>query len=167
MITAHCDISYSLIDGLYDALYGNVTLDGVSIPVYKSIPKPGANTYILINQVNYIENGTKDYFIYEGTVNVVICDDSAQRGDKKKSQQILGIVRGLLKPSRLSVPSLPGGLTIDSEIITIDSEVYTVDGGTDITLVSFTPGIYNEFIEQSETGYSKVRLIDTYNFIIA
>ena len=167
MITTHCDIGYSLIDGIYDALYGNVTIDGATIPVYKSMPKPGANTYILINQVNYIENGTKDFFIYEGTVNVVVCDDSAQRGDKKKAQLILGIVRGLLKPSRLSVPTLSGGLTIDSEIITIDSELYTVDGGLAISLVSFTPGIYNEFIEQSETVYSKVRLIDTYNFIIA
>jgi len=168
MSTAHVDISYSLINAIYKALNGNVTYIGTTYPVYKSTPKPAPSTYVIIDQINSIENGTKDYFIYEGTVNIVICDDSAQRGDKKLAHSILNVVRGLLKPTRASVPSLVFGYTVDSELITIDSELITIDaeGGGGLTCVSFTPGMFNDFVEQSETGYSRIRLIDQYNFII-
>lgn len=143
MSTQHKDFTYALIDGIFDTLYNNMTYGGVTYPVYKSTPKPAPSTYVIIDQINSIENGTKDYFIYEGTINIVICDDSAQRGDKKLAQGILGVVRGLLKSTRTST--------------------FTVTG---FTLVAFTPGVFNDFVEQSETGYSRIRLIDQYNFII-
>jgi hypothetical protein len=167
MSTVLVDISYSLIDALYGVLYGNVTYLGVTYPVYKSIPKPAPSTYVLIGQINSIENGTKDYFIYEGTVNIMIVDDKAQRADKKLAYCILNVVRGLLKPNRLSVPSLIFGYTADSELITADSTLITADdesGG--LECVSFTPGVFNDFVEINDTGYSRIRLIDQYNFII-
>lgn len=168
MSSAFVDISYSLIDALFAALDGNVSYLGTTYPVYKSVPKPAPSTYVLIDQINSIENGTKDYFIYEGTVNIMIVDDKAQRGDKKLAHSILNVVRGLLKPTRLSVPSLVFGYSADSELITADSDLISADyeGGEGLTCVSFTPGVFNDFVEQSDTGYSRIRLIDQYNFII-
>jgi len=169
MNTGLVDISYSLIDAIFTVLDGNVTYLGVTYPVYKSVPKPAPSTYVLIDQINSIENGTKDFFIYEGTVNIVIVDDKAQRGDKKLAHCILNVVRGLLKPSRSSVPVLVFGYSADSTLITADSTLITSDNAmvdNGLTCVSFTPGVYNDFMELSDTGYSRIRLIDQYNFII-
>ena len=59
MSTASVDISYDLIDGIYDVLYGNVIYELETIPVYKSVPKTPASVYVLIGDVLGSEDGTK------------------------------------------------------------------------------------------------------------
>jgi hypothetical protein len=138
MSTALVDISYELINGIYTALLGNV-----SCPVYKSIPKTPETLYVHIHNVLHIEDGTKDDFIYTGTVQIEVVDESKMRADKKAAQTVLGSVRSTLKPSKAAVFSI----------------------GTR-TLTVFSHGSYNEFIELADNGISRVRLIDIFNFII-
>jgi hypothetical protein len=143
MSAAHTDISYPLVAGIFAVLDGNVIYSGVTYPVYKSVPKAPGMTYVHIYNVIQDEDGTKDSFIYTGTVQIQIVDESSQRGDKKLTLGILNVIRGLLKPTRQTIFSV-----------------------TPLTLVDFNPGTYNELIEQSETGLSKIKLIDMYSFII-
>lgn len=143
MSTAHIDISYDLIDGIFDVLDGNVIYSGTTYPVYKSIPKTPESVYVHIADVIQSEDGTKDNFVYYGTVRIEVVDESKYRGDRKLAQKILGVVRGLLK---------------------------TTKGGTftcgSLNLIIFSHEVLNEFIELSDDGQSRVRLIDNYNFVI-
>lgn len=143
MSTAHIDISYDLIDGIFDVLDGNVIYSGTTYPVYKSIPKTPESVYVHIADVIQSEDGTKDSFVYYGTVRIEVVDESKYRGDRKLAQKILGVVRGLLK---------------------------TTKGGTftcgSLNLIIFSHEVLNEFIELSDDGQSRVRLIDNYNFVI-
>lgn len=143
MSTAHIDISYDLIDGIFDVLDGNVIYSGTTYPVYKSIPKTPESVYVHIGDVIQSEDGTKDNFVYYGTVRIEVVDESKYRGDRKLAQKILGVVRGLLK---------------------------TTKGGTftcgSLNLIIFSHEVLNEFIEISDDGQSRVRLIDNYNFVI-
>jgi hypothetical protein len=138
MSTALEDIAYDLIEGIFTVLDGNL-----SCPVYKSIPKPSALVYAHIYDVTYGDDGTKDDFVYSGTVRIEVVDESHQRPDKKAAETILGIMRTLLKPAKSSVFSC----------------------GTH-TLSVFSFESTNEIIEPADNGISRVRLIDMYNFII-
>lgn len=137
------DISYVVVDAIYDALGGDVgftMIAGTIYPVYKSIPKNPAEIYIRIGEVLELEDGTKDDFIYKGSVPVIICDESQTRqADKKKAQGILNKVRATLKPTRASVPA---GLIILSH-----------EGKT-------------EYIDLNDEAKPKIRIVDIYNFLI-
>ncbi|MFH1194082.1 MAG: hypothetical protein V1720_00135 [bacterium] len=123
-------------------LAGTVASADVTYPIYKSIPKPAAVTYVFVGNVIQAEDGTKDSFIYNGTVQIHIVDESKERGDMKLAQSILNVVRGLLKPAR-------------STVFVCGSK----------TLVEFTPESLSTLTGE-EIGISKIRLIDMYNFII-
>ena len=143
MSDAHCDISYDLINGIFTVLDGNVEYGGITYPVHKSIPKNPASIFVWITGVMHDEDGTKDDFIYYGTVQVRVIDENSQSGDKKKAQGILNVIRGLLQPSR--------GATFSCG---------------DRTLAIFSPGPFNELTEQAANGIAKIQLIDIYNFVI-
>jgi hypothetical protein len=144
MSSAHVDISYDLVDGIFTVLDGNVSYGGTVYPVYKSVPKPPAETYVFIHNVISAENGTKDEFLYEGTVQIDVVDEISLVADKKKAQGIIGVVRGLLKPSKDSVFSI----------------------GDTLTLVIFSPASYNEMIDISGKSKSVVQLSERYEFLI-
>lgn len=144
MSTAHVEIGYDLVDGIFTVLDGNVTYGGTTYPVYKSIPKAPAAVYVHIHNVTSIENGTKDDFLYEGTVQVEVVNEGLQRADKKLIQKVMGVVRGLLKATKGATFSI----------------------GETLSLVYFTPGPSNELTEQADQGITRVRLIELYNFLI-
>jgi hypothetical protein len=79
------DISYELIDGIYDVLNTHTTYGGTTYPVYKSIPKAPASVYA---------------FMYEGTVQVHVVDSSKERGDLKLAQGLTNVIRQHLKATR-------------------------------------------------------------------
>lgn len=124
-------------------LAGTVASADVTYPIYKSIPKPAAEVYIYVGNVIYEEDGTKDHFMYNGTCQVQVVDQSKMRPDKKLCQQIINVTRGLLQPSKGSVFSI-----------------------TPSTLVIFDPGTFNEVIEQNDNGITKIKYIESYNFLI-
>jgi hypothetical protein len=143
MSTGYLDISYDLINGIYTVLNTHVTYGGTTYPVYKSIPKTPASVYVFIGNVLQTEDGTKDSFIYTGSVQIQIVDESQERADLKLSQTILNVVRGLLKPAR--------------------STVFTVGSRT---LIVLSPESLSTVVQQADNGISKIKLVDMYNFMI-
>jgi hypothetical protein len=148
MSTQHVEFSDDLLTGIKALLYevdgvtSKVVYAGVSYPVYKNVPKPPADVYVRLGQVIHDEDGTKDDFVYYGMVYLHVVYNSQLRPGKSLPKEILNVVRGLLKPTKVSVPVVTGR-----------------------TVISFTPGGYNEIEEQTEKGTS-VQLTDIYNFII-
>ena len=142
MSTKYEDISYDLIDGIYDAIYNKAIYGGVTYPVYKSIPKTPAATYVFIGNVEQIEDGTKDNYIYSGTVQIQVVDASKERADMKLAQNIMNVVRQTLKPTR-------------STTFTIGSH----------TLIVFNPES-STTLTGEEIGIMQIRIIDLYNFLI-
>jgi hypothetical protein len=136
------EIGYELIDGIYDVLNTYTTYGGITYPVYKSIPKTPASVYIFIGNIVELENGTKDTFMYEGTVQIHVIDSSKERGDLKLAQGLMGVIRQKLKPTRATTFSI-GTYTL----IVFDPESSTVMTGEEI-------------------GISKIRIVDLYNFLI-
>jgi hypothetical protein len=143
MSTALVDISYDLIDGIFDVLDGNVTYSGTTYPVYKSVPKTPGETYVFVGNVIQAEDGTKDAFIYHGTVQIHIVDESKERADMKLVYKILGVVRGLLKATKGAVFSVTG-----------------------LTLVVFSHESLTSLVSQADNGITNIRLVDMYNFLI-
>lgn len=137
------DISYAVVDAIYDALSGDTgfaMISGVKYPVYKAIRNNPAEIYIRIGEVLELEDGTKDDFVYKGSVPVIICDESqTKQADKKKAQGILNEVRAMLKPTKSSVPA---GLIIFSH-----------EGKT-------------EYIDMNDEAKPKIRIVDIYSFLI-
>jgi len=138
------DIGYDLTDGIFNVLNGNVIYDDVEYPVYKSIPKAPASLYVFIGDIISIEDGTKDSFIYTGSIRLEVVDERNMRADKKIVYNVLSVVRGLLKVTK----------------------GHTFSIGDDLTLVVFSHEPLNTFTEISDTGISRIRLIDNYNFVI-
>ena len=143
MSTGAVDISYALIDGIYDVLYGKVSYGGATIPVYKSVPKTPASLYIHIGDVLESEDGTKDSFVYYGTVQIIVVDESAHRADRKQAQGVLGAMRALLKTSV--------------------SATFTTGSRT---LIVFRHESLVPVTEYSDNSIIRTRLIDIYSFII-
>jgi hypothetical protein len=143
MSSALVDISYALRNGIYTVLNNSVIYSTVTYPVYKSVPKDPASTYVLISDVVQTEDGTKDDFIYYGTVAIHVVDSALERPDRKRAEGILGVVRGLLKPSKAST--------------------FTVTGRT---LVVFKHESMTPLINQGGNNLSEVRLVDLYSFVI-
>jgi len=141
MSTSLTDISYDLANGIFTVLNGNVTYGGTTYPVYKSVPKTPAVTYVLIGDILQGEDGTKDSFDYYGTVQVIVVDESIERAGRKKAQGILGVVRGLLKATKSTVFSCG-----------------------DRTLVIFSHESLVPLTEMADAGISRIRLVDIYNF---
>jgi hypothetical protein len=142
MSVTYDDISYDLIDGIYDVLNTHTTYGGTTYPVYKSIPKTPASIYVFVGNIVETENGTKDDFMYEGTIQIHVVDSSKERGDLKLAQGLMNVVRQHLKATRAAV------FTIGSH-----------------TLITFTPES-STTLTGEEIGISKIRMVDIYNFLI-
>jgi hypothetical protein len=143
MSTAHVDISADLITGIFAVLDGEVTYGGVEVPVYKTVPKAPPELYVYIGDVLQDEDGTKDDFVYYGTVQIIVCDAANMKAIRERAQAVLNTVRGLLKPARLTTFSCGGR-----------------------TLITFTPGPLNFVEDLGDTGKTRIRLVDIYNFLI-
>jgi hypothetical protein len=137
------NITSDLRSGIFTILDGHVTYSSVTYPVYDTIPKNAKNSYVAIGQIVQFDDGTKEDFMYNGTIELRVVVNSPFRIPTTKADGILNVVRGLLKPDR--------------------ETVFTV--GTS-TLVILTPGTYTEDIKEKENGITQHNLIDIYNFVI-
>ena len=143
MSEVYQDIALELTDGIYVALGSTIEVDSVPIPVYITMPKVAPDVYVYIGGVTQTEDGTKDEFIYMGTVQIRVTTDNQMRAEKKLAQQILSAVRGLLKP------------TVDA--------VFALDT---LELVAFTPESLSELVMTNENSLIRIDLVDIYNFLI-
>lgn len=128
------------ITNLTGTLAGAVANANTIYPVYITVPKDAPEIYIRLGEVIDSEDGTKDTFIYNGSVPVIVCDDSqTNQTERNLAQKINNVIRGLLKPTRQSVPA---------------------------GFIALNHGTRNEYTEQSEMGNPLVRIADVYEFII-
>ncbi len=108
-MAADKDISYALIDGIFDTLNNSVTVNAVTYPVYKTLPKSPASTYVKIGEVISSEDGHNDGFIYRGSVSLTVVDNTmVKQGDRKLAQAVMNKVRSLLKTGKGINPSISG-----------------------------------------------------------
>jgi len=141
-MAADKDITYGLIDGIFDTLNNNVTVNAVTYPVYKTIPKSPASTYVKIGEVIGSEDGHKDGFIYRGSVSLTVVDNTmVKQGDRKLAQSVMNKVRSLLKTGKGSNPTISG-------------------------LVVFAVNGFTEMVDMSEKDKPEVRETIVYNFIM-
>lgn len=144
MSTSHKSISYQLTTALYKALANNVTVGAVTYPVYKGVPTDVGSTYVRIGEVIDTDNGTKEDFIYEGSVPVIVNDESQVNiQDKKLAYSIQDKVRSLLKTSKSSVLTLTGFTNI----------VFAFDTSTEV-------------LGLNDNDRPQIQLVDIYRFII-
>lgn len=144
MSTSHKHIHYELTKAIYTALNGLVTISGTTYPVYQAAPSTVGATYVRIGEVIDRDNGTKDDFVYEGTVTVIVNDESSIGvADKKLAYSIQSKVRSLLKTSRTNVLNMTG-----------------------FTMITFTPDTSTEFTGINSNDRPQIQLIDIYRFII-
>lgn len=142
-MSAAKDISYLIIDGVFDTLNGSVTVGATTYPVYKTIPKNPADTYVKIGElIEGAEDGTSDDFIYNASlsIHVVDCTQNKQ-GDRKKAQNILNKVRSLLRTGKGVNPSISGLI------------VFALNGKT-------------ESINLDDISRPEIRLTDLYRIVI-
>jgi len=137
------DISLELTDGIYTALGSYITVNAVNYPVYVTMPKIAPDNYVYIGGVIQNEDGTKDDFIYTGSVNIRITTDNLHRAEKKLAREILSAVRTILKPSKSAVFALFSS-----------------------TLVVFSHESLTELVGQTDNGLTRIDLVDSYNFKI-
>jgi len=144
MSTTHKHIHYELTKALFTALSGNVTVSGTTYPVYQSTPSTPASTFVRIGEIIDRDNGTKDDFVYEGTVAIIVNDESQIAiAERKLAFSIQAKVRSLIKTSRTNVLSMSG-----------------------FTMITFTPDASSEIIGLNDKEQPLVQLIDIYRFII-
>lgn len=139
------DYSSALIDGVYNVLNGNVKISGVTYDVYKTVYKGQTNrAYVYVGNIVDTEDGTKDDFVYSGSIAIESVDErQTDNVSRSTVQAINNKVRSLLKTSK-------GG-------------VFTVTGRT---LVVFRHGGSTTNEEKSKDGRTRYRIIDIYEFII-
>lgn len=139
------DYSAALIDGIYSVLNGNVQISGVTYPAYKTVYHGQTNrAYVYIGNIVDTEDGTKDDFVYSGSIAIESVDETQTSNISRATvQAINNKVRTLLKTSK-------GG-------------VFSVTGRT---LVVFRHGGSTTNEEKSGDGRTRYRIIDIYEFII-
>jgi hypothetical protein len=139
------DISSGLIDGVYDVLNGNVTIGGVTYDVYKTVYMGQTNrAYVYVGNIVDTENGTKEDFIFEGSIAIESVDEQQTSNVSRSTvQAINNKVRSLLKTTRTEVPTVSGHTVI-----------YFKHGGSTMTE------------EKARDGRTRYRIIDIYEFLI-
>lgn len=145
MSSSSVDISSGLIDGIYSVLNGNVTISGVTYKVYKNFYKgPTNRSYVMIGNVIDNDNGTKDDFVYEGSIAIeCVYETQPMNPQRATVQAINNKVRSLLKTTKTEVPSV-----------------------TDRTVVIFRHGGSTMREEQTRDKRTRYVITDIYEFII-
>ena len=139
------NISSALIDGIYAVLNGNVTVSSVTYKVLKEQRRDATNrAYVWIGNVIDVENGTKDDFIYDGSIVIESVDErQVYNTARATAQSISDKVRSLLQTSKGSTFSVTG-----------------------FTLTYFRHGSSRELYEQTRDKRERVRIIDIFEFQI-
>jgi hypothetical protein len=124
-------------------LAGTVAANDVTYPIFLTKPKPAPQNYIWVGGVLHNEDGTKDDYMYNGTVQVQVVTDQLSTPETSLASDILNVIRGLICPAR-------GTLSVSI--------------ASPLNIVVFTHESYNEMTESDDI--CKVTLIDLYSFLI-
>ena len=139
------DYSTALRTGIYTVLNGNVTVSSKTYKIYKD-PVGGEpnRTYVAIGTIIDNEDGTKEDFVFRGSISVETIDESQTMNPTRDlSEAVNNKVRSLLKTTK--------------------SSTFTVIGST---LTVFRHGGSTRMREELKDKRMRYRIIDIYEFII-
>jgi len=139
------DYSTALRTGIYTVLNGNITISGKTYKIYKDPVKGATNrTYVILGPIIDNEDGSKDSFVYTGSIAIETVDMSqAINPTRDLSESVNNKVRSLLKTSKGST--------------------FTVSG---YTLTVFRHGGSTRLSEQLPDKRISYRIIDIYEYVI-
>lgn len=145
MSTAGADYAAALRAGIYTVLNGKVIVGGKTYKVYKDPVRGGTNrAYVQIGTIIDNEDGTKESFIYRGSIAIEVVDESQVNNPTRDlSESINNKVRSLLKTSKGSTFAVTG-----------------------YTLTVFKIGGSDRMVETLRDKRKGHRIIDIYEFII-
>jgi len=145
MSTISKDYSGALRTGINTVLSSKITIGAVTYKFFKDIESVGPNkTYVTLGPIIDTEAGSKEQFIYQGSISVETVDMSQTMNPKRTlSETVNNKVRGLLKATK--------GAT------------FTVTG---FTLIYFRHGGSTRLEEKLKDGRTSFRIIDIYEFLI-
>lgn len=85
----------------YVNLLAGLVVEGKAIPVYDLVaPYPAQTPYIIIEQMNFQSDNTKDSFMWEGTVDLLIYTTyQGDFGGREYADKILNAIQQLIIPS--------------------------------------------------------------------
>ena len=124
------DPTNEIINALHDALSGNVTYGGNTIPVYTRVIEWDDRThdqYIEITEPALDEDGAKDTYISDGTVQVNVFDffEGKNEGSWLRANAISSSITQLIDQTF----SLTGFTQVMGRVASIESPDYTLDDG--------------------------------------
>lgn len=135
----------ALITGITTVLTGNVTISGVTYPVYSNREMGQTNrAYVLISTYIDREEGTKDSFGYTGTIAVESVDEAKQLN-----------------------PAMTGARAISNKV----RSLLTATKGVGFSVTGYTLTIFRltgstETREDMKDGRQIQRVIDIYEFLM-
>lgn len=97
------DVSLPLRTKYYELLNGNVTLNGILVPVFDVTANQQAYPFIILDVLNGLPEEDKDLFGSEiiFTIDIVTGYSVGGGGGRKDSDLIAGQVKNLIKPSKI------------------------------------------------------------------
>ena len=114
MLSASSDIIKSFVSAL-----SSITYEGESVPVYVNPPKGVGGLYIQLGTVTTVEEGCKDLFGHECTIDVQVIDTGARNySTPKRVEEVSQVVSITLKPDELSTVSMSN---FDMIYLTLDN----------------------------------------------
>ena len=139
------DYATALRTGINTVLATSITISGITYKFFKDPESVGPNrTYVTLGPIIDTEVGSKDGFVYQGSISVETIDTSQTlNGTRDLSETVNNKVRGLLKATK-------GG-------------VFSVTG---FTLTYFRHAGSTRLIETLKDGRKSYRIIDIYEFQI-
>ena len=139
------DYATALRTGINTVLSGNITISSITYKFFKDNKSVGPNrTYVTLGPIIDTEVGSKDGFVYQGSISVETVDMSQTTNSTRNlSETVNNKVRGLLKATK-------GG-------------VFSVTG---FTLTYFRHAGSTRLIETLADGRISYRIIDIYEFQI-
>lgn len=145
MSTASKDYGTALRDGINAVLGNKITIGSYTYPFFKDFVTGIPNkTYVILGPIIDTEAGTKDDFIYNGSITIETRDESQTMNPTRNlSESVNNKVRSLLKGSK--------------------SAVFSVTGST---LIYFRHGGSTRVDDNLPDGRKSFRIIDIYEFSI-
>lgn len=138
------DPSEKVLQAIYTALNGNVTVSGNTLPVYTVIPDSVENGYIYISDYTLSDDSLKDRFWTIGNVQIQIALNKADTGGSVKVlQQYSTEVLNALTPNVNSVLDLTPNFTntyLYTQNITTISTLFSNDS-TIRKVINLTIGV--------------------------
>lgn len=106
------DPTTEILLAFYTALNGNLSYNAVDYPVYTVAPKSDEYNYVLLDDVELVDDMAKDYFDNEGSILIdIVTSDSADGGSLIPANDISNDLLLLVTKQALSMTNFKFAVT--------------------------------------------------------